>query len=103
MKIYEMHQAKGERITVSSLAQAQQVMADFEPFADKFLAEVERATSVEDEPFAFLQRIATRWNANYEVWKVMDADDELKLVEMKAADTQRAQAIRDMARKCRDN
>ena len=78
MKIYEMHQAKGERITVSSLAQAQEVMADFEPFADKFLAEVERATSVEDEPFAFLQRIATRWNANYEVWKAMEADEELQ-------------------------
>ena len=103
MKIYEMHQAKGERITVSSLAQAQQVMADFEPFADRFLAEVERATSVEDEPFAFLQRIATRWNANYEVWKAMEADEELQLADRKTADIERAQAIKEMARKCRDN
>ena len=103
MKIYEMHLAKGERIPVSSLGEAQRVMADFEPFADKFLAEVERATSVHDESFAFLQRIATRWNANYEVWKVMEADEELQLAERKTADIKRARAIKEMARKLRDD
>jgi len=102
MKTYEMIQANSEKITVSSMEQANRVMAGFEPYADKFLADVGATTSIDDELFAFFQRIAVRWNANYEVWKVMDADDELKLVEMKAADTQRAQAIRDMARKCRD-
>lgn len=102
MKTYDMHQANGERITVSSLAQAQQVMANFEPFADKFLAEVDKVTSVEDEPFGLLQRIATRWNANYEIWQAMEADEELRLAERKATDIGRAQAIKEMARKCRD-
>lgn len=103
MKIYEMHQAKGERITVSNLAQAKQVMAGFEPFVDRFLAEIDGAKSVEDEQFAFLQRIATRWNANYEVWQAMEADEELQLAERKAADVERARAIKEMARKCRDD
>lgn len=103
MKTYEMHQAKGERITVSSLAQARKVMADFKPFADKFLVEVNGTTSVEDEPFAFLERIATRWNANHEVMKTMEADEELYLAERKAADIARAQAIKEMASLLRDD
>ena len=78
-------------------------MADFEPFADRFLAEVNKTTSIGDQPFAFLEHLATRWNASYEVWKAMEADEELQLFDRKTADIKRAQAIKEMARRCRDD
>ena len=33
----------------------------------------------------------------------MEADEELQLADRKTADIERAQAIKEMARKCRDN
>ena len=101
MKTYKMHQATGEQVTVYSLAQAQQVLAGFEIFADRLLIEVKKATSIDDEAFALLQCVTTRWNANYEVWKAMEADEELQLAERKAADIECAQNIKEMARQCR--
>ena len=34
---------------------------------------------------------------------MMEADEELQLAERKAADIERARAIKEMARKCRDD
>ena len=103
MRSYEMIQANGEKTVISSTAEARQVMAGFEPFADRFLTEVETVTSVDVESFAFLQRIADRWDTNYNVFKALEANSELMLAEKKAAETERALAIKEMARKCRDD
>lgn len=100
MKSYEMIQANGEKITVSSPAEARQVMAGFEPFADRFLAEVETVTSVDAESFAFLQRVADRWNTNHEIFEKIEAEGTL--AEKKAVETERARAMKEMARKCKD-
>lgn len=102
MKSYEMIQANGEKATISSSAEARQVMAGFEPFADRFLADIDSVTSVDAASFAFLQRIADRWDTNCNVLKALEADGELMLAEKKAADIKLAQAIKEMARQCRD-
>ena len=48
-------------------------MAGFEPFADRFLAEVDTVTSVDAESFAFLQRVADRWNRNHKIFETIEA------------------------------
>ncbi|MBD59840.1 MAG: hypothetical protein CL808_06935 [Citromicrobium sp.] len=100
MKSYEMIQANGEKIAVSSTAEARQVMAGFEPFADRFLAEVDTVTSVDAESFAFLQRVADRWNRNHRIFEKIEAEGAL--AEKKAAETERARTMKEMARKCRE-
>ena len=102
MKIYELQQATGEPVAVSSLAQAREVLAEFELQADRFLAEVESTTSVEDEPFDFWQRVEARWNANLQIWETMEADEDLQFADRKATHIKSAQAIRDMARNCQE-
>jgi hypothetical protein len=95
-----MIQANGEKIAVSSIAEARRVMAGFEPFADRFLAEVDTVTSVDAESFAFLQRVGDRWNTNHKIFEEIEA--ERKLAEKKAAETERALALKEMARSCRE-
>lgn len=102
MKTYNMTEANGAAIGVSSTAEAHQVMAGFEPFANKFLAEIDPVTSVNAELFAFLQRVAVRWDTNCKVLRDIEADDDLMLAEKKKTEKERATAIRDMARKCRE-
>lgn len=102
MKTYTLSEGNGTMVPVSSMSDALQVMARFEPYVDKFLGECVSVTSLEAEPFAFIQRVAARWNANCEVLKDMEADGDLKLAEKKEAETQRALAIKRMASKCRD-
>lgn len=100
MKNYEMYRATGEKVSVGTMLMALKISSDFKATSLERIEKLGNSEPMSDQFYASCDALFARWNHNYKIIELMNADPEFQEENRRSSYALRLLQIADMTGKC---